>query len=90
MTVARGSRRSVTNTRSFVVHSEKPATRVLAGAHAVRAVHGPVPENVQRAHGRQELARVHQLHHTRRARRSARVGIRLFRGRQRRRDRGKV
>lgn len=90
MTAARGSRRSITDTRSFFVHSEKPTARVHASAHAVRAVHGPVSENVQRAHGRQELARVRQLHHTRRARRSARVGIRLFRGRQQRRDHGKV
>lgn len=70
--------------------SQKPTAGLHASAHAVHTDDGRVPENVRRVHAGPEVARVRQLPHAHRTRRSAGAGIRLFRGRPRRRERGEV
>jgi len=57
---------------------------------AVLTLDGHVHENVRHLHARQKLARVRQFRHANRTRRSARVGIRLFRDRPGRREHAQV
>jgi len=63
---------------------------MYANTHTILTVDGRVSENVRHLHGKQERARVRQFSDACRTRRSARAGIRLFRGRTRRREHGKV
>lgn len=73
-----------------VARSQKPSAGVFASARALPAVDGHVHKNVRRLHARQEVARVRQFPDAHRTRGSARVGIRLFHNRSRRREPGEV